>query len=761
MAASALAQRSTGELRLVLRDETGAPADASITIASDATGFERELTSRSGRATISQVPYGPYRIQITRPGFAGQMRRVDIGSEVPIELAITLTIQPIATQLEVASTLLNTERAGASQFLGRQFLDSRRSSLPSRGVLDLVDSQPGWLLEANGVLHPRGSEYDLQYVVDGLPLFDNRSPAFAPPLAVEDVASLNVLTAAYPPEYGRKLGGVVETAAQPLPSGWTGRLNVQGGTFGTASSFASAGYGGSRGAFLLFGEGLMTDRYLDAPVDENYTNRGSGGGGGGRFEFDLSERDRIRVAFREKRIGFQVPNDYLQQAAGQRQDRVAQETLGNISWQRVLSARALLNVRAMGRDLTSELWANAASTPIQPSQSRGFRETYLNGTLAVQQGRHQWKFGGDAVLSTIRERFGFRITAYELEGFEVFDDDTPEQFQFEERAQHREFGFFAQDQFRWKTLVVTGGVRWDAYRLRVRENAWSPRLAAAWTIPSWGLTVRGSYDRVFQTPAIENILLATSDAALPATEDAFRLPLRPSRAHFFEGGLSKTLLGRARLDASIFQRRHRNFADDEVFLNTGVSFPVTFDRATVDGVEVKFEIPRWGRINGYASYSLLNARTSLPISGGLFLDDDAAELLTSTGTLRISQDQRNTVRSRWRAALTSRFWIAAGAQYGSGLPVELEDDNRELWERQYGPEVLRRVNLGRERVRQNFSLDLSAGALLHSRERWQSTLQFDAANVTDRLNVINFAGLLSGTALQPRRAYSIRFATSW
>ena len=24
-------------------------------------------------------------------------------------------------------------------------------------VLDLVDQQPGWLMEANGVLHPRGS----------------------------------------------------------------------------------------------------------------------------------------------------------------------------------------------------------------------------------------------------------------------------------------------------------------------------------------------------------------------------------------------------------------------------------------------------------------------------------------------------------------------------------------------------------------------------------------------------------------------------
>ena len=30
-------------------------------------------------------------------------------------------------------------------------------------------------MEANGVLHPRGAEYNTQYVVDGFPVVDNRS----------------------------------------------------------------------------------------------------------------------------------------------------------------------------------------------------------------------------------------------------------------------------------------------------------------------------------------------------------------------------------------------------------------------------------------------------------------------------------------------------------------------------------------------------------------------------------------------------------
>ena len=50
-----------------------------------------------------------------------------------------------------------------------------------------MNSQPGWLYEGNAVLHPRGSEYQTQFVVDGIPLTDNRSPSFGPEIEADDV----------------------------------------------------------------------------------------------------------------------------------------------------------------------------------------------------------------------------------------------------------------------------------------------------------------------------------------------------------------------------------------------------------------------------------------------------------------------------------------------------------------------------------------------------------------------------------------------
>ena len=53
---------------------------------------------------------------------------------------------------------------------------------------------------------------------------------------------------------------------------------LQGGSFGTASGYTSLQYATRRATFALSGEGMKTDRYLDSPVEENFTNRGSGGG---------------------------------------------------------------------------------------------------------------------------------------------------------------------------------------------------------------------------------------------------------------------------------------------------------------------------------------------------------------------------------------------------------------------------------------------------------------------------------------------------
>jgi hypothetical protein len=108
-----------------------------------------------------------------------------------------------------------------------------------------------------------------------------------------------------------------------------------------------------------------------------------------------------------------------------------------------------------------------------------------------------------------------------------------------------------------------------------------------------------------------------------------------------------------------------------------------------------------------------------------------------------------------------------GVRYGSGLPVELEaenegedqKDNDKNSPQPISPAILDKVNFERGRVRPNFSLDFAAGLRLWQRDAQSVSVQFDLRNATDRLNLINFTGLFSGTALAPGRQITFQIKT--
>jgi hypothetical protein len=217
MADSASAQRERGELRIEVRDPQGASLGAAAEIISQANQFRRAFQVEAGGRCVAQdIPFGVYHLNLASEGFAPWSELVEIRSEVPVRISVTLGVATVTTQVQVtdAATLVDPYRTGTLASIGRQSISETISAQPGRTLLSLVNEQPGWLFEANGTLHPRGSEYDVQFVVDGLPLTENRSPAFAPEFDADEIESMRVLTASFPAEYGRKLGGVVELTTQ-------------------------------------------------------------------------------------------------------------------------------------------------------------------------------------------------------------------------------------------------------------------------------------------------------------------------------------------------------------------------------------------------------------------------------------------------------------------------------------------------------------------------------------------------------------------
>ena len=748
------AQTSTGELRLHVVDPTGAPVVARAAVDSDAQHRHQKLTTDvSGDVRFALLPFGKYRVIVQAQGFLSQSSDVIIKSAVPLNSIVMLPLPGVATEVEVESsdTLMDLRAAGTERRLGAEEIEQRTSSLPGRGVTDLVDSEPGWLYEGSAVLHPRGSEYQTQFVLNGIPLTENRSPGSGSELTVNDVQSMNIYTAGIPAEYGRKLGGVIEVnTVQDTREGLHGKTVLSGGSFSTADAYLQAQYGYKGDELSVSGDGAYTDWYENPPVTQNFTNSATVGSFAAEYEHDTSQRDRVTLDFTHEFARFLVPNEQLQETAGQRQHRETLESLGTASWQHIFSGSALANVSGMVRDDSALLHSNAKSTPIVASQNRGFREGYLKASVTGDRGHHEWKAGFETDLMNVHEQF-----AYDITDPSQFDPGTPASFQTSQSGRDSEGAVFVEDSAHWAHWNVAAGLRWDDYSLLVHESAFSPRLAISRSLLRDNLVVHFSYDRVFQTPAIENLLLSSSNQVSSLSSSVLRLPVRPSKGNYYELGASKSFWSRFRVDANGFSRRMSNFADDNPLLDTSVSFPISFQKASIYGVEGKAELAHWGGLSGYVTYSYMVGSASLPVTGGLFLGETAGTNLQPGGRFWVSQDQRNTANTRFRYQLPKGFWVATGAQSGSGLPEQFSGTVQDATAL-YGQKLVNRVDFAGGRVRPSLAVSASAGVDHNLSGGRVLHLQAGVEDLNDRLNLIDFQGLFSGNAVAPPRSYNLR-----
>src|SRR6202165_4192922 len=87
----------------VVKDSSGGVvAGAKVEINFPVTGYQRETTTGSdGTFRFSNVPFNPYHLVVTAPGFASSTQDVDVRSSVPISVQIGLKLGTAATSITV------------------------------------------------------------------------------------------------------------------------------------------------------------------------------------------------------------------------------------------------------------------------------------------------------------------------------------------------------------------------------------------------------------------------------------------------------------------------------------------------------------------------------------------------------------------------------------------------------------------------------------------------------------------------------------
>ena len=218
-------------------------------------------TGSDGNFQISNIPFNPYHLTVTAPGFSNFSQDVDVRSTVPITMDITLMLGTATTNITVTENAVDLieQDSTAHTDIDRGIFDKLPLESPSSSVSSLVTlASPGVSSDSNGLFHGMGDHAESSFSVDGQPITDQQSKVFSNQIPIDSIQSLEVIDGAPPAEYGDKTSLIINVTTrsglgQTQPKG---DVYTSYGSFGTSTAAFDLGYGGQNWGNFISADGL-------------------------------------------------------------------------------------------------------------------------------------------------------------------------------------------------------------------------------------------------------------------------------------------------------------------------------------------------------------------------------------------------------------------------------------------------------------------------------------------------------------------------
>jgi hypothetical protein len=782
-------QTTTGSIQGQVVDSSGAAVSgATVTVYNSGTGFQATTkTDDSGTFKTFNVPYNDYKVKVELRGFQPAEQPVDIHSAIPAQLTFTLTVAAVSEQVNVTADQTHTvesDQTSADTDLNTSMVGKLIGGAPAKsGLAAMVQTAPGVVTDDNQRIHVRGSESNVQTVVNGVAITDNMSAIFSTSIDPRTSSQVEVITGGIPAEFGHTLGAIVNlTTKSGLNMPISGSLS--GGLGSLETGDIAASFGGHAGKFGWFTSlsGTTTHRYLDPPTIANFHNVGRTASNLTTLDYNPTPNDFLKVTLMFGGSNFMVPNRLDQETAGQDQRQQLRSYSESLSWHHLFTPTLLSDLSVFHRTSTAELISNPESTPVVASQNRTLTNYGFQASISYASHGHTLKTGVQYTRTPIDEKFSFYPTDVEAFGpittlggtvvqNPVLQFSAGAPFVFNDHATGNEISAYVQDRFSpVKNLTLDFGVRFDHYRLLIDQNAGSPRVGIAYFFPQTKTVLRASYNRLFQPPPNENLLLASSIQAAQlsplsvATGQVSVNPVLPDKENVFEFGIQQQVSKYARLSASVYNKQIRGFSDKDQFFDTGVVFPISIFGGRVTGEEVRIDTSEWRGFSGFISYANSRSFGITPIVGGLFLGE-AVDPLRSPG-FRFPNDHDERNEGQFQVNYTNKrsgWWASFGGRYDSGVPVDVEPGTtlQQFVGRGFDPRFFNEIDFQRGRIKPRTILNFSTGVDLFRKERVGVQVAMDIQNLTDKLYLYNFESVFSGTHVGPPRLWNGRLTLNF
>ncbi len=690
---------------------------AKVTIQNPVTGYMREaVTDANGNFQFSNIPFNPYHLTVTQPGFVSTAKDVDVRSSVPVhvnfELVIgsassTVTVQATAEDiLETASNFHTDIDRGLFDTLP---LESQSSSLSSLVTL----ASPGVVADSNGLFHGLGDHAENSFSVDGQPITDQQSKVFSNQIPVDAIQSMEVIGGAPPAEYGGKTSLVINVTTrsglgQQHPAG---SIATSYGSFGTSNARLDLAAGGKQWGNFISANGLDTGRFLDPPEFQVLHAKGNQQNLFDRLDFQADTDDTIHANIGYTRSWFQTPNSFDTAAAGE--DQRAKIGTFNFApvWTRLVGSAMVYTLGAFVRQDRFHYYPSGdpfADLPATVAQQRKLTNAGIRSDLSYVKGIHNFKAGGVFQHTLLTENFQLGVTDPLLNPVCLGPGGSPSAdthitnpagcgalgagfaanphfvaavlpidltrggapFLFHGHADIQEAGVFLQDTITTGPWSVNLGLRGDLYRgFLSRAGAAEPRAGVAYNIKRSNTVLRASYARVMESPFNENLIFSTTAGSNPAIAAVLgpSAPISPGRRNEFHAGLQQAFGKYFVIDGDYMWKYTHSAYDFGVFAdNVPIFFPIAWHNSKISGYSIKLNLPAIRGWTAYTTFSSVAARffpTASGQIGGLGAGSRAGD-----SVFRIDHDQKfqQTTHVRYQPA-PKWPWLAFNWRYDSGV----------------------------------------------------------------------------------------------
>ena len=313
---SAFAQANSGSIQGTVTDSSNAIIPgATIELHNPVSGLSRTATSdSSGHYQFSNLPFNPYHVTISAPGFTSFSQDADIRSTVPVAIITKLQVLGGSTTVTVegGGDLLENDSTFHTD-LDRSLINKLPLESQSSGVSSLVTlSSPGVAADSNGLFHGLGDHASNSFSVDGQPITDQQSKVFSNQIPSNSIQSIEVISGAPPAEYGDKTSLVIQVTTRSGQGELkpTGSITTSYGTFGSATAGVDLGYGGVNWGNFFELDGLNSGRFLDPPEYKVFHDKGNEQNLFDRVDYQFTPVDSIHLNLNYSRSWFRTPNSY-------------------------------------------------------------------------------------------------------------------------------------------------------------------------------------------------------------------------------------------------------------------------------------------------------------------------------------------------------------------------------------------------------------------------------------------------------------------